>query len=68
MAVGKAHVASECCKGAITMAKTKVEVSIGDPNFPGTEDAKKCKNRIRQWRPCGLAGGGCAPVHLEKEV
>ena len=22
----------------------------------------------RLWRLCGLAGGGCAPAHLEKEV
>ena len=26
------------------------------------------QDRRRLWRPCGLAGGGCAPAHLEKEV
>ena len=26
------------------------------------------RDRRRIWRPCGLAGGGSATAHLEKEV
>ena len=46
----------------------EVTVKRGDRVKSGGGVRGSRQDRRRICRPCGLDGGGCAPVHLEKEV